>query len=134
MDFGVYFEGGYATDMTRTFAVSSKFDNLKMKKVYTTVLKSFLNVLNYPITEETTFFDLDKKARDIISASKIKGFNFNHGTGHGIGLNVHEAPPVLSPSKMSKKKIEIKNANVDIMEKNFFTIMLNWTMNSALPT
>ena len=47
----------------------------------------------------------DKKARDIISKSKIKGFNFNHGTGHGIGINVHEMPPVLSPSKLAKKKL-----------------------------
>ena len=76
-----------------------------MKKVYTIVLKAFLNTLNYPITKTTTFFDLDKKARDIISKSKIKDFNFNHGTGHGIGINVHEMPPVLSPSKLAKKKL-----------------------------
>ncbi len=106
LDFGVYFEGGYATDMTRTFAAGNKYKNETLKKVYTTVLKAFLNTLNYKITPETTFFDLDKKARDIISKSKLKGFNFNHGTGHGIGLNVHEMPPVLGPSKFAKKKIK----------------------------
>ena len=106
LDYGVYFEGGYATDMTRTFVVGKKYDNELIKRVYTTVLKAFLNTLNYPITNETTFFDLDKKARDIIKKSKIEGFNFNHGTGHGIGLNVHEMPPVLSPSKMSQKKLK----------------------------
>ena len=106
LDYGVYFKGGYATDMTRTFAAGGKYDNELMKKVYTTVLKAFLNTLNYPVTKDTTFFDLDKKARDIIKRSRIKGFNFNHGTGHGIGLNVHEMPPVLSPSKLAQKKLK----------------------------
>ena len=106
LDYGVYFEGGYATDMTRTFAVGEKYDDELMKKVYTTVLKAFLNTLNYPVTKDTTFFDLDKKARDIIKRSKMQGFNFNHGTGHGIGLNVHEMPPVLSPSKLAQKKLK----------------------------
>ncbi|MCR4881448.1 MAG: M24 family metallopeptidase [bacterium] len=106
LDFGVYFEGGYATDMTRTFAVGKKYGNELMKKVYTSVLKAFLNTLNYPITKETKFFDLDKKARDIIKRAKMPDFNFNHGTGHGIGLNVHEMPPTLSPSKLAQKKLK----------------------------
>ena len=106
LDFGVYFEGGYATDMTRTFAVGKEYKNITIKKVYTTVLKAFLNTLNYPIKKETTFFDLDKKARDIINKAKMPDFNFNHGTGHGIGLNVHEMPPTLSPSKLSQKKLK----------------------------
>ena len=106
LDFGVYFEGGYATDMTRTFVAGDKYGNELMKKVYTTVLKAFLNTLNYPIKKETTFFDLDKKARTVIKRAKLEGFNFNHGTGHGIGLNVHEMPPVLSSSNLAKKKLQ----------------------------
>jgi len=106
LDFGVYFDGGYATDMTRTFVVGEIYTNKLLKEVYTTVLKAFLNTLNYKITKETTYFDLDKKARDIIKRGKFEGFNFNHGTGHGIGLNVHEMPPVLSPSNLAKQKIK----------------------------
>ena len=48
----------------------------------------------------------DPKSRDIIGKAKLKGFNFNHGTGHGIGLNVHEMPPVLSPSEKAKMKLK----------------------------
>ncbi len=106
LDFGVYFDGGYATDMTRTFAVGKTFKNELLKKVYTTVFKAFINTLNYRIAPKTTFFDLDKKARDIIKRAKMPDFNFNHGTGHGIGLNVHEMPPTLSPSKLSNKKLK----------------------------
>lgn len=109
LDFGVYFDGGYATDMTRTFAVGEKYQNEELKKVYTTVLKAFLNTINYPIKKETTYFDLDRKARNIIKRAKMDGFNFNHGTGHGIGLNVHEMPPTLSPSKLAMKKLQANN-------------------------
>lgn len=106
LDFGVYFEGGYATDMTRTFAAGDKYSNNLLKEVYTTVLKAFLNTCFFPIKSSTTFYDLDKRARSIIKRSKILGFSFNHGTGHGIGLNVHEMPPVLSPSKFACQKIK----------------------------
>ena len=102
----MYFSGGYATDMTRTFAVGKEYNNNQLKEVYTTVLKAFLNALYYPVNKDTTFFDLDKVARKIIGKSKLKGFNFNHGTGHGIGLNVHEMPPTLSPSKKSVMKLK----------------------------
>ena len=40
-----------------------------------------------------TIADVDKTARDVIDQA---GFSkeFNHSLGHGIGLNVHEAPSV----------------------------------------
>jgi Xaa-Pro aminopeptidase len=106
LDCGGYYEGGYATDITRTFLAgqAEKTDNLQ-KKVYTIVLKAFLNAYNMEITGITTGFDIDKKARDIIEANKIKGFSFSHGTGHGVGIGVHEYPPSISPSELSKKPI-----------------------------
>lgn len=106
LDFGVYFEGGYATDMTRTFIAGEGMNfNPIIKKAYTTVLKAFLNTLNYDIKEETTYFDLDEKARSIINIENIEGFAFNHSTGHGVGINVHEHPPILAPSELSKQKV-----------------------------
>lgn len=106
LDFGLYFNDGYATDMTRTFCVGNKCKKNEYKKVYTQVLKAFLSAFNTKISADTTYFDFDKKARKIINKSELKGYNFNHATGHGIGLNVHEFPPVLSMSKLSKEKIK----------------------------
>ncbi|MDD3594159.1 MAG: M24 family metallopeptidase [Candidatus Gastranaerophilales bacterium] len=106
LDFGVYFAGGYATDMTRTFIAGEGINfNPVIKKAYTTVLRAFLNTLNHDITDETTYFDLDAKARSIINSVNLEDFSFNHSTGHGVGINVHEHPPILAPSELSKQKV-----------------------------
>ncbi len=95
LDCGGHFEGGYSTDITRTF-LRGEPDSLQ-KKVYTTVLKMFLNVYNYDLKESTNGQELDALARKIADSSGLMNeFNFNHGLGHGVGINVHEHPPVLS--------------------------------------
>jgi len=93
LDCGGHFEGGYSTDITRTF-VKGKATALQ-KKVYTTVMKMFLNAYHHRITPRTTGFTLDKIARKIHAQSGLKDFNFNHGLGHGVGINVHENPPTI---------------------------------------
>lgn len=104
IDCGAYYEGGLATDITRVF-VKGNPDEMQ-KKVYTTVLKAFLNAFNYPIEEETTGFDIDLRVREIFEENKIDGFIFNHGLGHGLGINVHEAPPNLSCGEIAKTQIK----------------------------
>lgn len=95
LDCGGHFEGGYSTDITRTFLRGEP--NSLQKKVYTTVLKMFLNVYNYDLKEDTNGQQLDELARKIADDSGLMDeFNFNHGLGHGVGINVHEHPPVLS--------------------------------------
>jgi Xaa-Pro aminopeptidase len=103
IDCGAYFEGGYATDITRTFLVGHDVAVLPvLKQVYTAVLKGILNGLNYPMTGKTTGFDIDKAVRDIVNSNSPEGYVFSHGTGHGIGISVHEAPPRVSPSEYAK--------------------------------
>lgn len=142
IDCGAYYEQGLATDITRVF-VKGEPSNLQ-KRVYTTVLKMFLNAYNsthhpssglrlfgHPLTQGTretdlnickedyvrstpqgardkcTGYDIDALARDIYAQNEIDGFMFNHGLGHGIGINVHEYPPNLSKNEMAK--VEIKD-------------------------
>lgn len=108
LDCGGYFEGGYATDITRTFIAGGKkaLVDKKTKKIYTQVLKAFLNGLNYPLTEDTGGFDIDKTVRDIINQNMEEGFTFPHGTGHGVGISVHELPPRIGTSELSKTPLK----------------------------
>ena len=103
LDCGAYFEGGYSTDITRVFCFGEA-SNLA-KKVYTTVLKANLNAYNAKINKNINGFEIDKIARDIINNSKLDGFNFNHSTGHGVGISVHEFPPSISPSDLAKSPL-----------------------------
>lgn len=113
IDCGAYYESGFATDITRVF-VKGKPNELQ-RRVYTTVLKAFLNAFNYTNQhftptlsskerEPVTGFEIDKLAHSILD-NKIEGFTFGHGLGHGIGINVHEAPPNLSQNEIAKTQI-----------------------------
>ena len=86
-----------ATDITRVF-VKGEPNNLQ-KRVYTTVLKAFLNSFKSCIS---VGFELDKLAHQILDES-VEGFSFSHGLGHGIGINVHEAPPALNQTEIAKE-------------------------------
>lgn len=107
VDCGGYYEGGYATDITRTFIKGTPSD--LHKKVYTTVLKAFLNAFNHTYINGSTWFDIDGIARNTINESGLDDFSFNHSTGHGVGISVHESPPFVASAEISKTPI-YKNA------------------------
>lgn len=86
-DIGAVFDG-YHSDMTRTVAVGSVSD--EQRRIYDIVLKAHLAGLA-ATKAGFTGFDVDKVCRDIIKAEGYGDF-FGHGTGHGVGLEIHEAP------------------------------------------
>lgn len=103
IDCGAYFDGGLATDITRVFVKGTPSE--LHKKIYTYVLKAFLKAFNYcnkhkhrPITG----FEIDNSVHDFFATCDLNGFVFNHGLGHGIGVNVHEYPPNLSTGEIAK--------------------------------
>ena len=124
IDCGAYYEQGLATDITRVF-VKGRPTNLQ-KQVYTTVLKMFLNAFNYK-KENMSGYDIDDYTRKIYAQNNITGFVFNHGLGHGIGINVHEYPPNLSKNEIAK--VELKNGMCFTIEpglyrENYFGVRL----------
>ena len=103
IDCGAYYESGLATDITRVFVKGAP--NELQKTVYTNVLKAFLNSFNYSNGgKDFTGIEIDTQAHAILD-DKIDGFTFGHGLGHGIGINVHEAPPNLSQNEIAKAPI-----------------------------
>lgn len=89
IDFGCYYKG-YASDMTRTFAIGDPGDELK--KIYE-VVKEANEKVNEAARPGITGKELDAVARDHITAQGY-GDEFGHTTGHGLGLEVHEGPSI----------------------------------------
>jgi Xaa-Pro aminopeptidase len=101
LDTGAYFYEGYATDLTRTFLVdgpAGKAD-AKTKYYYTLVLKAAIAGMRAVLPEGANGAALDAIVRAPLWA---EGLNYNHGTGHGVGINVHEFPPRISPMGASQ--------------------------------
>ena len=84
---GHYLEG--TTDITRTFALGPVTE--EMKKDFTIVCKSMLNLMSAKFLYGCTGLNLDILARGPLWDREL---DYKHGTGHGVGyvLNVHEGP------------------------------------------
>ena len=91
MDFGATFDG-YHSDMTRTVAFGSPSDELA--KVYD-IVKAGQQAGIWAVKAGAKAADVDAAARAPLKAA---GYDFGHGTGHGCGLEVHEAPGVRGES------------------------------------
>jgi Xaa-Pro dipeptidase len=86
-DFGVTV-GGYASDITRTFALDEVDDELK--KIYDIVLNA--NEAGRAAARPgVEIQEVDRAARKVISEAGYREF-FTHRTGHGLGLAGHEPP------------------------------------------
>jgi len=78
----------YCADCTRTFATGPLPDELK--DAYAACLEGQLAGLE-AVRAGVTGVDADAAARETIEAAGL-GEKFGHGLGHGVGLEVHEAP------------------------------------------
>lgn len=87
MDFGAVVEG-YRSDMTRTVVLGCADD--EMRRLYGTVLEAQRAVLDV-IGVGKRNCEMDRIARDIIDGAGYAGA-FGHSLGHGVGLEIHEAP------------------------------------------
>ncbi len=98
MDFGAV-KGGYHSDMTRTVAVGDVTD--EQREIYSIVLKAQQGAID-AIAAGVNCADADRAAREIIENAGY-GNCFGHGTGHGVGIEIHEMPN-LSPRSQSVLK------------------------------
>jgi len=104
-DLGVY-AAGYASDITRTFAVEEA--DSKLVTIYNTVLAANEAGIAASIPG-ATFGSVDRAAREVIDAAGF-GPYFMHRVGHGLGMDTHEYP-------------SLHGLNEDIIENgNVFTV------------
>jgi len=82
---------GYFSDMTRTLLMKGS-DIGKKKEIYNIVLKANRKAVS-TISPGVDGREIDNSARDVIKKAGYAEF-FGHGTGHGVGLQVHEAPHI----------------------------------------
>ncbi|PUA39955.1 Xaa-Pro dipeptidase [Paenibacillus elgii] len=87
LDFGAYYKS-YCSDITRTVIVGTPTD--KHRDIYKIVLEAQMEALER-IKPGMTGKEADAVARDVIKRYGY-GDHFGHGTGHGLGMEVHEAP------------------------------------------
>lgn len=88
LDTGAQYQDG-TTDITRTLALGPVSE--EMRRMYTLVLKGHIALARARFPQGTTGLNLDLAAR---YAMWQHGYDFGHGTGHGVGsyLCVHEGP------------------------------------------
>ena len=94
MDFGVKLEG-QCTDFTRTVAISGL--EQKLQVVYNTV-KLAQEAALAAVRAEQECSEVDEAARSFIENAGY-GKYFGHSTGHGVGVDIHEAPTVSKTSQ-----------------------------------
>lgn len=112
LDSGALYENGFSTDTTRTF-LSGGEANEQQKQIYTLVLKGLLQSQALVVADGTWGMIADSFARAPIMKA---GFDYAHGTGHGVGINVHESGISFSP----KSNMPIKEGQVVSIEPGIY--------------
>lgn len=102
IDFGCLHDG-YASDITRTFQTGAKMKP-ELLKIYGIVRDAQRKGIA-TARDGVRASKVDKAARDYIE-KKGYGKYFGHGTGHGLGLRIHELPRV---SRLSNDVLEEGN-------------------------
>lgn len=91
IDYGAVVEG-YHADTTRVFSLGKP--SRKGRDIYNIVLDAQMAAVD-AVGPGVTGEEVDAAARQVITEAGY-GKNFGHGTGHGVGLDIHEGPR-LSP-------------------------------------
>ena len=89
---------GYCSDMTRTFFVGKVPECIK--PIYDLVLKNQMQVLeSYKDGANTR-----QITKMVENDFKLNGYDLIHSIGHGVGLEIHEAPYISYRSEASLKE------------------------------
>ena len=88
-DFGVILTG-YCSDMTRTLSMGRPLESAR--RIYEAVREAQQAALD-AVRPGSTVGEVDLAARNLLLKKNLSKY-FTHSTGHGLGLEIHEAPRV----------------------------------------
>lgn len=108
VDFGVYLNG-YASDQTRTVCVGEP-DELA-RELYDVVYRA-QKAGEAILAPGVALCNVDAACRDVIAEAGY-GEYFVHSTGHGVGLDVHEAPRAAKGVDPEEKLVEGMTVTVE---------------------
>ncbi len=106
----------YCSDMTRVFFTTKP--TAEQKEVYNTVLNAQEYTIKNLRVGQKAFLG-DKFARDIIATCGF-GDYFTHANGHGIGLEIHEAPSLSSKPKHTDRNLILQENTVVTVEPGVY--------------
>ncbi|WP_026389529.1 M24 family metallopeptidase [[Acholeplasma] multilocale] len=88
LDMGCFYNG-YCSDQTRTFVLGNELD-AKLQNIYDTVYAAQSLGLSL-VKAGKNAGDIHREVEKFIAEAGYEGY-FDHGLGHGIGVEIHEEP------------------------------------------
>lgn len=119
IDFGAEYKG-YQADITRTVVVEHAPEGFE--EIYDVVLRAN-NAAFKAIHSGMRCEELDRTAREVIETAGY-GKNFTHRLGHGIGLDVHEEPYIVSGNTQELEVGNVFSVEPGIYIENRFGIRI----------
>jgi len=111
LDFGGVYDS-YCVDLTRTVSIGAA--GARARQVYAAVLNGHDQALA-AVRPGASRFEIDDAARTVLEQEGM-GAAFGHGTGHGLGLEVHEDPHI------TRRRADIDSRDEAIASGMVFTI------------
>jgi Xaa-Pro aminopeptidase len=111
LDFGGVY-ASYCVDLTRTVSVGPA--GMRAREVYAAVRDARTRAIA-AVAPGRSRFEIDAAARDTLAACGF-GEAFGHGTGHGLGVEVHEDP------RITRRRPDVDTEDEEVAPGMIFTI------------
>ena len=111
LDFGGVYDS-YCVDLTRTVVLGTA--SARAREVYAAVLEAHDAAIR-SVAPGQSRFEIDAAARRVLDARGL-GDAFGHGTGHGLGIEVHEDP------RITRRRADVDQHDENVAAGMIFTI------------